>query len=192
MLLADESVRVGPAQSNLSYLNIPSIISAAEVTGADVHPGYGFLSENSDLPRQLKIWFYFYWSKAEKHKFNGDKVSAKRAMIKAGVPVVPVARSAWTTMMQKIASKIGYPVIIKAAGGGGGRGMKVVHEEKELIGQIVFTEEEARVAGNDAVYLEKYLEKPRHVEVQVLGDSFALYPSWWIETVPCKEGRPKL
>ena len=177
VLLADESVCVGPAQSNLSYLNIPSIISAAEVTGADaIHPGYGFLSENSDFAKIVEeSGFTFIGPKPENISLMGDKVSAKRAMIKAGVPVVPGSEGQISDNndAKKIASKIGYPVIIKAAGGGGGRGMKVVHEEKELIRQIAITKEEARVAfGNDAVYLEKYLEKPRHVEVQVLGDSF--------------------
>jgi len=177
VLLADESVCVGPPQSNLSYLNIPSIISAAEVTGADaIHPGYGFLSENSDFAKIVEeSGFTFIGPKPENISLMGDKVSAKRAMIKAGVPVVPGSEGQISDNndAKKIASKIGYPVIIKAAGGGGGRGMKVVHEEKELIRQIAITKEEARVAfGNDAVYLEKYLEKPRHVEVQVLGDSF--------------------
>ena len=164
VLLADESVCVGPAQSNLSYLNIPSIISAAEVTGADaIHPGYGFLSENSDFAKIVEeSGFTFVGPKPENISLMGDKVSAKRAMIKAGVPVVPGSEGQISDNndAKKIASKIGYPVIIKAAGGGGGRGMKVVHEEKELIGQIAFTKEEARVAfGNDSVYLEKFLKK---------------------------------
>jgi acetyl-CoA carboxylase biotin carboxylase subunit len=174
---ADEAICIGAPPSNDSYLNIPRIIAAGEITNADaIHPGYGFLSESAKFSKICEDNnFCFLGSSEDIISDMGNKSNAKKTMVEAGVPVVPGSEGQISDNndAKKIASKIGYPVIIKAAGGGGGRGMKVVHEEKELIGQIAFTKEEARVAfGNDAVYLEKYLEKPRHVEVQVLGDSF--------------------
>ncbi|WP_353202682.1 acetyl-CoA carboxylase biotin carboxylase subunit [Polynucleobacter sp.] len=176
--LADEAVCIGPAPSPLSYLNMPAIISAAEVTDAEaIHPGYGFLSENADFAERVeKSGFAFIGPKAETIRLMGDKVSAKRAMIKAGVPCVPGSEGALPDNPKEIiatAKRVGYPVIIKAAGGGGGRGMRVVHTEAALINAINMTREEAgRAFGNPQVYMEKFLEKPRHVEIQVLADSF--------------------
>ncbi|HYJ18164.1 MAG TPA: acetyl-CoA carboxylase biotin carboxylase subunit [Burkholderiales bacterium] len=174
--LADESVCIGPAASAESYLNIPAIISAAEVTDAEaIHPGYGFLSENADFAERVeKSGFVFIGPRPETIRMMGDKVSAKNAMIKAGVPVVPGSEGALPDEPQeivKIARKIGYPVIIKAAGGGGGRGMRVVHTEAALINAVAMTRQEAKTAfGNPTVYMEKFLETPRHVEIQVLAD----------------------
>jgi acetyl-CoA carboxylase biotin carboxylase subunit len=174
--LADESVCIGPAASAESYLNIPAIISAAEVTDAEaIHPGYGFLSENADFAERVeKSGFVFIGPRPETIRMMGDKVSAKNAMIKAGVPVVPGSEGALPEQPQevvKIARKIGYPVIIKAAGGGGGRGMRVVHTEAALINAVAMTRQEAKTAfGNPTVYMEKFLETPRHVEIQVLAD----------------------
>ena len=174
--LADESVCIGPAASAESYLNIPAIISAAEVTDAEaIHPGYGFLSENADFAERVeKSGFVFIGPRPETIRMMGDKVSAKNAMIKAGVPVVPGSEGALPEEPQevvKIARKIGYPVIIKAAGGGGGRGMRVVHTEAALINAVAMTRQEAKTAfGNPTVYMEKFLETPRHVEIQVLAD----------------------
>ena len=174
--LADESVCIGPAASSESYLNIPAIISAAEVTDAEaIHPGYGFLSENADFAERVeKSGFVFIGPRPETIRMMGDKVSAKNAMIKAGVPVVPGSEGALPEEPQeivKIARKIGYPVIIKAAGGGGGRGMRVVHTEAALINAVTMTRQEAKNAfGNPTVYMEKFLETPRHVEIQVLAD----------------------
>jgi len=174
--LADESVCIGPAASAESYLNIPAIISAAEVTDAEaIHPGYGFLSENADFAERVeKSGFVFIGPRPETIRMMGDKVSAKNAMIKAGVPVVPGSEGALPEEPQeivKIARKIGYPVIIKAAGGGGGRGMRVVHTEAALINAVTMTRQEAKNAfGNPTVYMEKFLETPRHVEIQVLAD----------------------
>jgi acetyl-CoA carboxylase biotin carboxylase subunit len=174
--LADESVCIGPAASAESYLNIPAIISAAEVTDAEaIHPGYGFLSENADFAERVeKSGFVFIGPRPDTIRLMGDKVSAKNTMIKAGVPVVPGSEGALPEEPQeitKIARKIGYPVIIKAAGGGGGRGMRVVHTEAALINAVAMTRQEAKTAfGNPTVYMEKFLETPRHVEIQVLAD----------------------
>jgi len=174
--LADEAVCIGPAPSPKSYLNIPSIISAAEVTDAvGIHPGYGFLAENADFAEQVeRSGFTFIGPKADTIRLMGDKVSAIEAMKKAGVPTVPGSDGALpedSEEVHKIAQRIGYPVIIKAAAGGGGRGMRVVHSEASLISSIHVTQSEAAAAfGDDTVYMEKYLENPRHVEVQVLAD----------------------
>ena len=175
--LSDESVCIGPASSNLSYLNVPAIISAAEVTDAQaIHPGYGFLSENADFAERVeKSGFTFIGPKPETIRLMGDKVSAKIAMKKAGVPCVPGSEGALPDDPQEIkltAQKIGYPVIIKASGGGGGRGMRVVHTEAALLNSVAMTKSEAQaVFGNPVVYMEKFLEKPRHIEFQVLADS---------------------
>ncbi|MGH8283782.1 MAG: acetyl-CoA carboxylase biotin carboxylase subunit [Gammaproteobacteria bacterium] len=174
--LADESVCIGPAASSESYLNMPAIISAAEVTDAvAIHPGYGFLAENADFAERVeKSGFIFIGPRPETIRLMGDKVSAKHAMRDAGVPTVPGSDGALTgDSKQAVAAarKIGYPVIIKASGGGGGRGMRVVHSEAALVSAINMTKAEAKAAfGNDAVYMEKFLERPRHVEFQVLAD----------------------
>ena len=174
--LADESVCIGPAPSAESYLNVPAIISAAEVTDAGaIHPGYGFLSENADFAERVEqSGFVFIGPRADTIRLMGDKVSAKQTMIKAGVPVVPGSDGALPEDPEetvKIARTIGYPVIIKAAGGGGGRGMRVVHTEAALINAVTMTRQEAQTAfGNPVVYMEKFLTQPRHVEVQVLAD----------------------
>ena len=174
--LADESVCIGPPPSAQSYLNIPSIISAAEVTDAQaIHPGYGFLSENADFAERVeKSGFIFIGPRAETIRLMGDKVSAKDAMKVAGVPCVPGSEGALPDDPKdivKIARSIGYPVIIKAAGGGGGRGMRVVHTEAALINAVNMTRTEAGSAfGNPTVYMEKFLENPRHIEIQVLAD----------------------
>ncbi len=176
VLLADESVCIGPAQSAQSYLNMPSIISAAEVTDATaIHPGYGFLSENADFAEQVEeSGFTFIGPKSETIKLMGDKVSAIRAMKVAGIPCVPGSDGSIgddNKTNAAIAKKIGYPVIIKATGGGGGRGMRVVHNEAALFSAISITKSEAKTAfGNDAVYMEKFLEHPRHIEIQVVAD----------------------
>jgi acetyl-CoA carboxylase biotin carboxylase subunit len=176
--LADESVCIGPAPSKDSYLNIPAIISAAEVTDAEaIHPGYGFLSENADFAERVeKSGFVFIGPKPESIRLMGDKVSAKQAMIDAGVPTVPGSPGALpedSREIVRIARAIGYPVIIKAAGGGGGRGMRVVNTEAALLGAVNLTRQEAQAAfGNPAVYMEKFLENPRHVEIQVLADQY--------------------
>jgi acetyl-CoA carboxylase biotin carboxylase subunit len=174
--LADESVCIGPAASSASYLNIPAIISAAEVTDAEaIHPGYGFLAENPDFAERVdKSGFVFIGPQAETIRLMGDKVNAKQVMGKAGVPCVPGSDGPLPDAPEeslKIARKIGYPVIVKAAGGGGGRGMRVVHTEAALKSAISVTRAEAGAAfGNATVYLEKYLENPRHIEWQVLAD----------------------
>jgi acetyl-CoA carboxylase biotin carboxylase subunit len=174
--LADESVCIGPAQSALSYLNMPAIISAAEVTDAEaIHPGYGFLSENADFAERVeKSGFVFIGPRSDSIRLMGDKVSAKQAMIRAGVPCVPGSDGALPDDPKEIiqtARKVGYPVIIKAAGGGGGRGMRVVHTEAALLNAVAMTKNEAGAAfGNPEVYMEKYLENPRHVEIQILAD----------------------
>ena len=174
--LADESVCIGPAASKDSYLSMPSIISAAEVTDSEaIHPGYGFLSENADFAERVeKSGFVFIGPKPESIRLMGDKVCAKRAMIEAAVPVVPGSEGALPEDPQEvieIARQVGYPVIIKAAGGGGGRGMRVVHTEAALLNAVTMTRSEAGVAfNNPEVYLEKFLENPRHVEIQVLAD----------------------
>ncbi|MDP3037320.1 MAG: acetyl-CoA carboxylase biotin carboxylase subunit, partial [Rhodocyclaceae bacterium] len=176
--LADESVCIGPAPSAQSYLNIPAIISAAEVTDAEaIHPGYGFLSENADFAERVeKSGFVFIGPRPETIRLMGDKVSAKNAMKAAAVPCVPGSEGALpedNKEIAKIARTIGYPVIIKAAGGGGGRGMRVVHTEAALINAVTMTRSEAGAAfGNPMVYMEKFLENPRHIEIQVLADSF--------------------
>ena len=174
--LADESVCIGPAASSLSYLSMPAIISAAEVTDAQaIHPGYGFLSENADFAERVEqSGFVFIGPRAESIRLMGDKVSAKHAMIEAGVPCVPGSEGALPDDPKAIvqtARKVGYPVIIKAAGGGGGRGMRVVHTEAALINAVAMTKTEAGAAfGNPEVYMEKFLENPRHVEIQILAD----------------------
>lgn len=174
--LADESVCIGPADARSSYLNIPAIISAAEVTECDaIHPGYGFLAENADFAEQVEDSGYtFIGPTAEAIRIMGDKVSAIEAMKKAGVPTVPGSDGSLNSDTDKnlaMAKKIGYPVIIKAAGGGGGRGMRVVRKPEELTKAIQATKTEADLAfGNSMVYMEKFLENPRHIEVQVLGD----------------------
>ncbi|ANY14862.1 acetyl-CoA carboxylase biotin carboxylase subunit [Bordetella pseudohinzii] len=174
--LADESVCIGPAPSRESYLNMPAIISAAEVTDAEaIHPGYGFLSENADFAERVeKSGFVFIGPRPETIRLMGDKVSAKRAMIEAGVPVVPGSEGALPDDPQEImrvAREVGYPVIIKAAGGGGGRGMRVVYTEAALLNAVNMTRSEAGAAfNNPEVYMEKFLENPRHVEIQVLAD----------------------
>jgi len=174
--LADESVCIGPAPSSQSYLNIPAVISAAEVTDAEaIHPGYGFLSENADFAERVEqSGFVFIGPRADTIRLMGDKISAKDAMKKAGVPCVPGSEGALpedSEEVMRFAREIGYPVIIKAAGGGGGRGMRVVHTEAALIASVNMTKAEAQAAfGNPVVYMEKYLEMPRHIEIQVLAD----------------------
>jgi acetyl-CoA carboxylase biotin carboxylase subunit len=178
VMLADESVCIGPPPSIASYLNIPAIISAAEVTDAEaIHPGYGFLSENADFAERVEnSGFVFIGPRAESIRLMGDKVSAKASMKKAGVPCVPGSEGALPDdpkEIKHIATATGYPVIIKAAGGGGGRGMRVVHTEAALINAVTMTRQEAQAAfGNPTVYMEKFLENPRHIEIQVLADSF--------------------
>ena len=174
--LADETVCIGPAPGAQSYLQIPAIIAAAEVTGATaIHPGYGFLAENPDFAEQVhNSGFTFVGPSAAVIRMMGDKVAAKAAMIAAGVPVVPGSDGALPKDEEQalaIAREVGYPVIIKAAGGGGGRGMRVVHKEEDLIRAATLTRNEAgQIFGNPVVYLEKYLGNPRHVEIQVLAD----------------------
>ena len=176
VLLADESVCIGPAPSSESYLNMPAIIAAAEVTNADaIHPGYGFLSENADFAERVEqSGFTFIGPRAETIRMMGDKVEAIKAMKAAGIPCVPGSDGPLTTDPDEIratAERIGYPVIIKAAGGGGGRGMRVVRSADEVVDAVRLTKTEARQAfGNDMVYMEKFLETPRHIEIQVLSD----------------------
>jgi acetyl-CoA carboxylase, biotin carboxylase subunit len=176
VLLADESICIGPARGIDSYLNIPRIISAAEVTGADaIHPGYGFLSENADFAEQVeRSGFIFVGPKAETIRLMGDKVSAIKSMKNAGVPCVPGSDGPLDNDDLKNrahAKRIGFPVIIKASGGGGGRGMRVVRNEADLVQAIAMTRAEAKAAfNNDMVYMEKFLENPRHVEIQVIAD----------------------
>jgi len=175
--LADESVCIGPPASAESYMNIPAVIAAAEVTDAvAIHPGYGFLSENADFAERVEeSGFVFIGPRAETIRLMGDKVSAIKAMQAAGVPCVPGSDGPIDDNSDEtlpLARQIGYPIIIKASGGGGGRGMRVVHSEAALRNAIVLTRSEAAAAfGNDMVYMEKYLEHPRHIEVQVLADS---------------------
>ena len=174
--LADESVCIGPAPSAQSYLNMPAIISAAEVTDAEaIHPGYGFLAENADFAERVEqSGFVFIGPKPESIRIMGDKVTAKQTMQKANVPLVPGSDGALPDDPKHIvgvARKIGYPVIIKASGGGGGRGMRVVHTEAALLNAVNMTKAEAQAAfGNPDVYMEKFLENPRHIEIQVLAD----------------------
>lgn len=178
VLLADESVCIGPPPSKDSYLNMPAIISAAEVTDSvAIHPGYGFLSENADFAERVeKSGFIFVGPKAETIRMMGDKVSAIKVMKAAGVPCVPGSDGPLGAVPEenfRIAHELGYPVIIKAAGGGGGRGMRVVHSDATLINAINVTQAEALAAfGNGEVYMEKFLEKPRHIEIQVLADHY--------------------
>jgi len=173
--LADESVCIGPPPARDSYLNIPALVAACEITGADaVHPGYGFLSENArfaDILAEHRI--AFIGPKADHIRIMGDKIEAKRTALRLGIPCVPGSEGAITDDAQalKVAKEIGYPVLVKAASGGGGRGMKVAQTEADLLNAIATAKTEAKAAfGDDAVYLEKYLTKPRHIEVQVLGD----------------------
>ncbi len=174
--LADEAVCIGPPAPGLSYLNMPALISAAEVTDAEaIHPGYGFLSENADFAERVESsGFVFIGPTAESIRLMGDKVSAKQAMIRAGVPTVPGSDGELPedpSQIKQLAKAVGYPVIIKAAGGGGGRGMRVVHTEAALLHAVQTTRAEAATAfGNPSVYLEKFLENPRHIEIQVLAD----------------------
>jgi acetyl-CoA carboxylase biotin carboxylase subunit len=176
VLLADETVCIGPPASAESYLNMPAIIAAAEVTDAiAIHPGYGFLSENADFAERVEeSGFIFIGPKAETIRVMGDKVAAIRTMKAAGVPCVPGSDGPLgsdATENLRMGREIGYPVIIKASGGGGGRGMRVVHTEASLVSAINITKSEAQAAfGNGEVYMEKYLEQPRHIEFQVLGD----------------------
>ncbi len=175
--LADESVCIGPAPARESYLNMAAIISAAEVTDSEaIHPGYGFLSENADFAERVeRSGFVFIGPRPENIRLMGDKVSAKQAMEKAGVPCVPGSEGALPEDAKEIvrmARKVGYPVIIKASGGGGGRGMRVVHTEAALLNAVNMTRSEAQAAfGNPTVYMERYLENPRHIEIQILADS---------------------
>ncbi len=177
VLLADETVCIGPPASVDSYLNMPAIISAAEVTDAvAIHPGYGFLAENADFAERVESsGFVFIGPLAEAIRVMGDKVSAIQSMKLAGVPCVPGSDGPLgedSDENLRIAREIGYPIIIKASGGGGGRGMRVVHSEASLTSAITVTQAEARAAfGNDVVYMEKFLERPRHIEVQVLADN---------------------
>jgi len=177
VLLADETVCIGPAQSKDSYLNMPAIISAAEVTDSvAIHPGYGFLSENADFAERVeKSGFIFVGPRSETIRTMGDKVSAIRVMKEHGVPCVPGSDGPLPAAPEeclRIAREIGYPVIIKASGGGGGRGMRVVHSEAALLNSMNVAKAEALAAfGNDTVYMEKFLERPRHIEFQVVGDN---------------------
>ncbi|WP_430436789.1 acetyl-CoA carboxylase biotin carboxylase subunit [Oceanibaculum nanhaiense] len=174
--LADESVCIGPPPPNQSYLNIPAIISAATITGADaIHPGVGFLSENAGFAEIVEAHGFTFIGPSPDHiRMMGDKITAKRAMIEAGVPCVPGTDGAISgpDEARKMAASIGYPVLIKATGGGGGRGMKVARDESQLAQALQLAKSEAKSAfGNDEVYMEKFLDKPRHIEVQVLADS---------------------
>lgn len=175
--LADESVCIGPARAIDSYLNIPAVISAAEVTDAQaIHPGYGFLSENADFAERVeKSGFVFIGPRAETIRLMGDKISAIKAMKKAGIPCVPGSDGPLPKNdreLFRIAAQIGYPVLIKATGGGGGRGMRVVHTEAALLGAVNLTRAEALAAfNNETVYMEKYLDNPRHIEFQILADT---------------------
>lgn len=174
--LADESVCIGPNPSAQSYLNVPRLIAAAEVTGAQaIHPGYGFLSENADFAQRVEeSGFVFIGPKPESIRIMGDKVAAKDAMKKAGVPCVPGSEGGLPddeAEILKLGREVGYPVIIKAAGGGGGRGMRVVHAEEDLLSSVALTKQEAnQFFGNPMVYMEKFLQTPRHVEIQILAD----------------------
>ncbi|MFL6712455.1 MAG: acetyl-CoA carboxylase biotin carboxylase subunit [Sulfurifustis sp.] len=174
--LADESVCIGPARAIDSYLNIPAVISAAEVTDAQaIHPGYGFLSENADFAERVeKSGFVFIGPRAETIRLMGDKISAIKAMKRAGIPCVPGSDGALPKNdreLMRIAAQIGYPVLIKATGGGGGRGMRVVHTDAALPNAVALTRSEALAAfNNETVYMEKYLDNPRHIEIQVLAD----------------------
>ena len=173
--LADESVCIGPPPARDSYLNIPALLAACEITGADaIHPGYGFLSENARFAEILESHnIHFIGPKAEHIRIMGDKIEAKRTAGRLGIPCVPGSEGGKTDddEAMRVAADIGYPVLVKAAAGGGGRGMKVARSEDDLVNALQTARTEAKAAfGDDAVYLEKYLEKPRHIELQVLGD----------------------
>ncbi len=176
VLLADEAVCIGPPAAAASYLNVPALISVAEVTDAEaIHPGYGFLAENADFAERVEqSGFTFIGPRAETIRLMGDKVSAKQAMREAGVPTVPGSEGALpdeVAAVRKIAHAVGYPVLLKAAAGGGGRGMRVVHSEAGLGSVLSLVKSEAKAAfGDDTIYLEKYLIHPRHIEIQVVGD----------------------
>ena len=176
--MADESICIGPAPAAESYLNVPAIIAAAEVTDAQaIHPGYGFLSENADFAEKVeRSGFVFIGPRPETIRLMGDKVSAKVAMAKAGVPCVPGSEGAIpedAKEVLRIARSIGYPVIVKASGGGGGRGMRVVHTEAALLPAVALTRSEAQAAfGNPTLYIERFLANPRHIEIQVLADEY--------------------
>ena len=175
--IADYAIRIGPAFSKDSYLNIKSIISAAEVSGADaIHPGYGFLAENEEFAKIVEeCGFKFIGPSPESIKLMGDKIEAKRVMKEAGVPVIPGTEEAISNIKEglKFAKEVGFPVIIKAAAGGGGKGMRIVRNEEDFEKQFKIAQIEAEKAfGDNRVYIEKFLEKPRHIEVQVLGDSY--------------------
>ncbi|NNE37392.1 MAG: acetyl-CoA carboxylase biotin carboxylase subunit [Gammaproteobacteria bacterium] len=177
VLLADEAVCIGPASSVESYMNVPAVISAAEVTDAvGIHPGYGFLSENPDFAERVEqSGFTFIGPRSETIRLMGSKISARSAMQESGIPCVPGSDGSLTddiNEVSKIAKDIGYPVIIKASGGGGGRGMRVVHSEAALRNAVSLTRSESLAAFNDdTIYMEKYLENPRHIEIQVLADT---------------------
>ncbi|MDE0941267.1 MAG: acetyl-CoA carboxylase biotin carboxylase subunit, partial [Alphaproteobacteria bacterium] len=173
--LADESVCIGPPPAMESYLNIPAILAAAEITGAEgIHPGYGFLSENADFANIVTEHGYTFIGPTEQHiRTMGDKIEAKKTVRKLGIPVVPGSDGEVTDPDEAIAlaKDIGYPLLIKAASGGGGRGMKLVREASEFAGALAAARTESKAAFNDdAVYIERYLERPRHIEVQVIGD----------------------
>ena len=171
--MADESICIGPADSSQSYLNIPAIISAMELSGANgVHPGYGFLSENPDFAEKVeKSGFDFVGPPASVIRMMGNKVSAKDFALEAGLPIVPGSTGPIEEDTHKKAEEIGYPIIIKAASGGGGRGMRVVNSKEDLESAIELTQQESAIAfGDSTVYMEKFLENPRHIEVQVLAD----------------------
>ena len=176
--LADESVCIGPPAPSMSYLNIPAIISAAEVTDAEaIHPGYGFLSENADFADRVeKSGFAFIGPRGDTIRLMGDKINAKRMMAKAGIPCVPGSLTELpddTQQVLDLAKEVGYPVIVKACAGGGGRGMRAVRTEAALVNSIALLRAEAKNAfGSDKLYLEKYLENPRHIEIQILCDNF--------------------
>src|SRR3972149_9745605 len=173
---ADEAICIGPPPASESYLNIPAVISAAEITGADaIHPGYGFLAENANFAEKAeKSGFIFIGPNHETIHTMGDKISAIKAMKKAGIPCIPGSDGSLSKNEQEniqLAKKIGFPIIIKAAAGGGGRGMRGVHEEAELLNAINMTRAEANSAfGDPTIYMEKFLQTPRHIEIQVLGD----------------------
>src|ERR1700687_1905909 len=193
VMLADESVCIGPPPSRDSYLNIPAIISAAEVTDAQaIHPGYGFLSENADFAERVEnSGFVFIGPTAASIRTMGDKIAARAAMKKVGIPCVPGSDGAIpddAKEMRRLAAAVGYRVIIKAAGGGGGRGMRVGHNQAALVNAVNMTREEAgRAFGNPQVYMEKFLENPRHIEIQVLSDSFK--NSIWLGERDCSMQR---
>ena len=175
--LADESVCIGPPESRYSYLNIPAILSAAEITDAEaIHPGYGFLAENSAFAEMCQAaGIKFIGPTARSIKLMGDKIKARETMIKAGVPVLPGSKNEIGSddEARKIAEEIGYPVIIKAAAGGGGKGMKIVHTPASLISSLMMAKSEAQASfGNSSVYIEKFCERPRHVEIQLLADNY--------------------